>query len=197
MSRRWGLTATMLGVLLSPWALSPACAEDLDPDNLGLHYGWSENGGWIDAQPGGPDADGLRVENGALQGWLWSENVVWISASCANTDICGVVEYGLTLEPDPDIPGLLQLRGAAWSENAGWIIAHCATTASCGDVDYGLRVDMESGLVDGHAWSENLGWISFSCANSDSCNSVDFGVQFDPIALLPPPPGIFADGLED
>ena len=46
-------------------------------------------------------------------------------------------------------------------------------------------------------WSENAGWISFSHANTSSCAKVDFGLQFDPAALAPAEPMIFADGLED
>jgi len=186
-----------VGILLSLLIASAAEAETVDPDQLGLRHGWSENAGWIDAQPGGPGGEGLHVANGSVSGWLWAENLGWVSASCGNTDSCASAEYGLHLEDDPDLPGLLRLVGTAWSENAGWIVTHCTSSASCGDVDYGLRVDPQSGLVDGFAWSENLGWISFSCSSTDSCNTVDFGLQFDPQALAPPAPAIFADGLED
>ena len=184
-------------VLLSALLTTAADAENVDPDALGLHRAWAENAGWMDAQPGGPGGSGLHVANGQVSGWLWSETVGWTSASCTNTGSCGDVAYGLRLEDDPDLPGLLRLVGNAWSENAGWIIAHCAETSSCGSSDYGLRVDPQSGLVDGFAWSENLGWISFSCANTGSCATVDFGLQFDPAALAPPESAIFADGFED
>jgi len=183
--------------LLVALAATPTSAENVDPDALGLHRSWSENAGWVDAQPNGPGGNGLHVTDSQISGWLWSENVGWISASCANTGSCGDVAYGLHLEDDPDVPGLLRLSGNAWSENAGWITTHCAQTNSCEKIDYGLRVDPESGLLDGYAWSENLGWISFSCANTSSCDKVDFGLQFDPAALAPANPMIFADGLED
>ncbi len=185
------------GLLLAAAACLPAAshANGVDPEQLGLHWAWAENAGWIDAQSAEQPGAGLRLIDGVLSGWLWSPSVGWISVSCANTGSCDSTAYGLRLAPDPDASGFLRVMGTAWSANAGWIVAHCAERASCVEVDYGLRVHIETGLVEGHAWAENLGWISVSCGSDASCAEVDFGLQFDPEALLPPE-AVFRDGFE-
>ena len=190
-------TSTGPAPLLALAACLPvgACAGGIDPEQLGLHWSWAENAGWIDARPAAQPEAALRLVEGVLSGWLWSPAVGWISASCANTGSCAEVDYGLRLAPDPDAPGFLRLQGTAWSGTAGWIVAHCATAGSCGTVAYGLRVHIATGLVEGHAWAENLGWISVACSNADSCADVDFGLQFDPDALFPPE-ALFRDGFE-
>ena len=159
-------------------------AENVDPDSSGLHWAWSENTGWADAQPGGPGGSGLHAENLDVSGWLWAANIGWISAHCKNTASCTDVSYGLRLKTDNEKPGWLLLVGKAWSENAGWIVSHCLESDSCDENYYGLRVEAATGLVEGYAWSENLGWLSFSCSNTSSCGKVSFGLQFDPVALV-------------
>jgi hypothetical protein len=182
-------------VLILPLSL---LAENVDPDGTGYHWAYSENGGWLDAEPGGDGGSaGLHTADGLITGWLWSPNVGWISAHCSNTSSCGDVEYGLHLEVDSDNPGWLRFSGKAWSENTGWVVSHCLETNSCNEVEYGLRVEMATGLVVGYAWSENLGWLSFSCSNTGSCGDSDFAIQFDPAALAPSDANmIFKDGFE-
>lgn len=176
-------------------AASTLHAENVDPETNGSHWAWSENTGWIDAQPGGSGGSGLHAENANVSGWLWSANVGWISAHCGNTASCSDVDFGLRLEADTEKTGWLLLVGKAWSENAGWIVSHCLETDSCNENYYGLRVEIATGMVEGYAWSENLGWLSFSCANTSSCDKVSFGLQFDPAALIPTG-DIFKDSFE-
>lgn len=186
-----GLCAGFLGITsASGWA-------GVDPEQLGLHWTWSGNAGWIDAAAGGLPSVGLRVDGDRLSGWLWSVNLGWINASCANLGTCAEVDFGWQLLPDSEKPEFLRISGKAWAENAGWVVADCSVTSSCSDVAYGLRVHRPTGLVEGHAWAENLGWISASCTNADSCASVDFGLQLDPSSLPPADDDLFRSGFED
>jgi hypothetical protein len=168
----------------------------VDPEQLGLHWTWSANAGWIDAGAGGLPGVGLRVDGHRLAGWLWSANLGWINASCENLGTCAETDFGWQLLPDPEAPAFLRISGKAWSENAGWIVADCSATSSCDGIAYGLRVHRATGLVEGHAWAENLGWISASCTNADSCASVDFGLQLDPSSLPPADDDLFRSGFE-
>ena len=179
-------------------AASTLPAANVDPDALGLHWVWSENAAWIDAQPDGAEGPGLQLTDAAVSGWLWSANIGWISAHCVNTESCADVDYGLRLQPDTQKPGWLLLVGKAWSENTGWIVSHCLETDSCDDNYYGLRIDIATGLVQGYAWSENMGWLNFTCDNASSCADVNFGLQFDPDTLaFAASGGIFKDSYEN
>jgi hypothetical protein len=161
-------------------------SETTDPDNDGSQYGWSENAGWVNAEPLGDGGPGMDITTGGIEGWLWSENVGWISLSCENTGSCTTVDYRV------EHYGGGTMRGYAWSENAGWVSFSCLNTSSCTTVDYGVEVDLATGELSGFAWSENTGWISFSCLNTSSCATVDYGVK----TVVPLPEIIFADGFE-
>ena len=52
--------------------------------------------GWINAEPSGDAGPGLNVGDDELSGWMWAENVGWISLSCANTLSCADTGYGVT-----------------------------------------------------------------------------------------------------
>lgn len=182
-----------LGFLLSACS-GILLAENVDPDSLGLHWAWSENSGWVDAQPNGNGGQGLQASDTRIAGWLWSANVGWISAHCSNTASCSTSDFGLTLQTDQNNPAWFRVLGTAWSENAGWIVANCLQTDSCAQGNYGLRIEKATGRIEGYAWSENLGWLNFSCLNTEYCNTVNFGVQFNPNALLP---GVFKDSFEN
>ena len=132
-----------------------APAENINPNNDGSKYAWSENLGWLNAQPSGPGGPGAQVSNAGLTGYMWSENAGWISLSCTNTS-CGTTSYGVT----NDACGTLS--GYAWSENAGWI--NFAPTTCGGDQTCGVKIDPTTGIFSGRAWSENAGWITFSSA---------------------------------
>jgi len=146
-------------------AISPAIAENIDPQNDGSQYAWGENVGWLNAEPGGDGGNGIAVTDSGLSGWLWGENIGWISLSCANTGSCGTVDYGITNDGGT-------LAGLAWAENLGWVSFSCATTASCGTAAHGVTIDPLTGVFSGEAWGENVGWIRFS-----SVGPVPFRVQ--------------------
>ena len=158
--------AAMLALMVSLES-TLALAENIDTNNDGSQFAWSENGGWIDFEPSlGP---GVTVSALALTGYAWGENLGWISLSCDGTGTCGQESYGVTNDSTGG------LAGYAWGENTGWISFSCANTASCGTVDYGVTIST-AGEFSGYAWSENIGWISFSCENTSSCGSENYRV---------------------
>ncbi len=124
----------------------PVLGENIDPANA---FAWSENLGWINAQPSGPGGPGAQVTDSGLSGYLWSENAGWISLSGSGfgvaNDGCGV------------------LSGYAWSENTGWI--NFAPTGCGGDTTCGVKISPATGVFSGRAWSENAGWITFASAS--------------------------------
>ena len=133
----------MLRAILILLASGVVSAENIDPAN---RFAWSENLGWINAQPSGPGGPGVQVSDGGLTGYLWSENAGWISVS-------GSV-YGVAND------GCGTLAGHAWSENTGWINFAPATCG--GDPTCGVKIDPANGNFSGRAWSENAGWIAFA-----------------------------------
>jgi len=139
------------GLLLS----SAAVAENIDPGNDGSQYAYAENVGWVNAEPGGSGGVGLHVTDSQVTGWMWGENVGWISLSCANTASCGTLPYGVANDEGV-------LTGHAWGENIGWVSFSCENTASCTTADYGVVIDPFTGEFSGRAWAENVGWVTFA-----------------------------------
>ena len=132
-------------------------AENIDPYNDEMQYAYGENVGWLNFEPN--TGDGVQVEGDKLVGFVWAENVGWVSLSCENTGSCGTVNYGVTND------GSGNLSGYAWAENVGWISFSCDNTSSCEMVGYGVIVGSD-GSFDGYAWAENIGWINFGIADN-------------------------------
>ena len=130
-------------------------AENIDPNDDGSQYAYGENVGWFNAEPLGDGGPGVRVNDTKLTGYIWAENIGWVSLSCENTASCATVNYGVTND------GMGNLAGYAWAENAGWISFSCENTGSCGTVSYGVTIDPATGEFSGRAWGENIGWITF------------------------------------
>lgn len=165
----------------------PSAADTIDPADDGSQFAWSENAGWFNAEPLSDGGPGALVWQFRAEGWIWAENIGWISLSCGNTQSCQTVDYEVTND------GAGNLAGFAWSENAGWVSFACENTLSCATVDYRVVVDPATGELSGWAWSENLGWISFSCINTGSCATVDYRVETE-VPFIDD--GIFEDGFE-
>ncbi|MGH9869514.1 MAG: hypothetical protein ACREAA_15280 [Candidatus Polarisedimenticolia bacterium] len=146
--------------LITALALAPTLvrAENVDPLGVGSQYAYAENVGWLNTEPLGDGGPGMQVEDFGLTGWMWGENLGWVSLSCEDTSICGVVAYGVTND------GNGELAGYAWSENAGWISFSCANSGSCVTAAYGVTINPTTGSFAGRAWSENAGWITFASA---------------------------------
>ena len=154
-------------------AAGPAAAENVDPDADDSQYAWSENAGWLNAEPSGNGGPGVQVGDFELSGYLWGENIGWVGLSCQNTASCATTPYGVVND------GTGMLSGYAWSENAGWISLSCENTSTCSAVSYGVTINATTGELGGYAWAENLGWISMSCANTASCGTADYGIKTD------------------
>jgi hypothetical protein len=156
---------------------SAGLAENIDPDGRDARYAWAENVGWFNARPLGPGGPGLQIDDFEVTGWIFGENIGWVSASCKNTMSCDRVRYGVRHD------GAGNLFGEAWAENLGWIIF--APTIGGAPVA-GVTIDPFTGEFAGEAWLENAGWLSFGLG--------DFGLSpirtawtCDPGA--PPPAG--------
>ncbi|MHC4394504.1 MAG: hypothetical protein ACYS1A_02500 [Planctomycetota bacterium] len=151
-------------ILLAPLLLcvNVGFAENIDPNGDDSQYAYGENVGWLNFEPNVP-ADpceyGVTVSDVELTGYIWAENIGWISLSCKNTSSCGTVNYGVTND------GAGSLSGYAWGENIGWISFSCDNTASCGTVDYAVTIDTD-GAFDGYAWAENIGWINLGITDN-------------------------------
>jgi len=145
---------------------SAVYAENIDPNEDDSQYAYGENVGWLNFEPNGAGPNvGAQVGEYKLTGFIWAENIGWISLSCENTGSCGTVNYGVTND------GAGNLSGYAWSENAGWISFSCQNTESCAAVDYSVTIDFD-GNFDGYAWGANIGWINFN-----SLELFGYGVQ--------------------
>lgn len=130
----------LLMILLFP---DMTVAENIDSDNDGSQYAWSENTGWINLEPLGNGGPGVTVTDTTLKGMAWGENIGWINFNSA---------YGGIIND-----GTGNLSGYAWSENAGWI-----NFAPAGG---GVTIS-SSGVFSGYAWGENIGWINFAPAGT-------------------------------
>lgn len=146
--------AAGLALVLS---IGAALAENVDPLESGEQNTWSENAGWINAEPGGNAGNGMHVSDFGLTGWMWSENAGWINLSCQNTGSCGSSSFGVTND------GHGNLGGLAWGENVGWINFAPATGA--------VTVNLSTGAFEGMAWSENAGWVNVDTIRTAWCQS--------------------------
>jgi len=104
-------------------------------------------------------------QNHNVWGWVWSENIGWISFSCTNTMTVGTgIDFGVDIDEGSGL-----FSGYAWSENVGWV--DFAPEGPYPDVpDYSAKVDLVSGQVSG--WARALsygdgwdGWIKMSGGN--------------------------------
>lgn len=124
-------------------------AENIDPYEIDEQYGYSENTGWLNAEP--DTGDGMQVAGDKVTGWVWGENIGWINLHCENNGTCGDVSFGVVNDGDGN------LSGYAWAENVGWI--------NFNPTGGGVTIDSD-GYLDGWAWGENIGWIHFDQTQS-------------------------------
>jgi hypothetical protein len=129
--------------------------ENIDPDNDDSQYAYAENAGWLNAEQdtdGDGTADtGVQVSDSELSGWIWGENIGWISLACENTSTCGSVDFGVAND------GCGNLTGYAWAENVGWL--------SFSHSEGGVVIDPKTGDFSGEAWAENVGWVRFASSS--------------------------------
>jgi len=138
--------------------------ENIDPDDDGSRFAYGENIGWLNADPANSGGAGIEVTESKLTGYIWAENIGWISLSCDNNNVCATSDYGVTND------GNGNLSGYAWSENVGWISFSCENNSFCNTVSYGVTIDLVTKEFSGYAWGENIGWIKFD--HSESANRI-------------------------
>ncbi len=177
---------TICAWMIATSSFFATAGETIDPANDGSQFAWSENAGWLNAEPLGDGGPGVQITDARAYGWLWAENIGWISLSCVNTGSCSRVDFGVSHD------GAGTLSGWAWSENVGWISFSCANTGGCGEVNYGVTVNTSTGVLSGLAWSENIGWVVVSCETGASCARVDYGITTE----TPIPDQLFSDNFE-
>lgn len=125
----------------TPSALASNTDGTIDTTNK---WAWSENAGWLDFAAG---EGNVHVTDSELTGYVYGENIGWISLNCANTDSCADNNYKVANDAEGT------LSGYAWGENIGWI--HFAPTEG------GVTINTD-GVFSGTAYSENIGWIVFA-----------------------------------
>lgn len=173
------------GVLSDSGVALPAPTRVLMAFGSGLSRGWFLALPMAAACVAGVGVLGARVYLsstavgvGHCRGWVWGENIGWISLSSANPAPQGPgaaintltvphsnsngLNFGVNIDPSGAYgalgggsPGAL--FGFAWSENAGWL--NFGTTPAVG-ASLGARIDVVSRRIRGWAWAENLGWIN-------------------------------------
>lgn len=114
----------------------------------------------------GINTNNVVIEDDELTGYLWGENIGWVSLNCSNTSSCGTIDFKV------ENNGTGTLSGYAWGENIGWI--------NFGPFDY---VDSEGGVFivsgefTGYAWGETIGWIQFDCSVDGACVRTNWDLQ--------------------
>lgn len=109
-----------------------------------------------------------------VRGWLWSDNIGWVSLNCLNTSTCATAAYGVTQNPDGT------WTGYGWSDNIGWLDFNggCPPSAAgtCGaKMDGNNLKGWAKFLSAGAGWD---GWVSFSSTNDHDFSTS--GVQISP-----------------
>ncbi len=132
----------------------PLFAENIDPYDTDAQYGWSENTGWVNLEPGTGGGVQAVSRSARLLGYAWCENIGWINFSCDNDGSCGTVNFGVYNNSEGN------LSGYAWAENVGWINFDPYYPGETRDNPCKVSIDSE-GYLDGWAWGENIGWIQF------------------------------------
>lgn len=158
---------TTMGAFLLALALTRAAASDA-PSNVdpARKLAWQENCGWLNWRHGAPmPADGVRVTDTFVAGFIWAENVGWINLGNGSpldgvhypNDPTDSTTFGVNADPNTG-----DLSGLAWGENVGWISFD--TQAALGPYRQQARLDVCENRLLGYAWGENIGWINLDDA---------------------------------
>lgn len=124
-----------------------------------------------------------------LHGYIWSDNIGWISLNCADTSTgCGS-DYKVVIDYTTG-----QLSGYGWSSNIGWISFNSSSVSGCpAKNSYNNSCTPTAVLSSGTygtppfpqilGWARALshnsswdGWISLSCYNTNGCGTNNYGV---------------------
>src|SRR5690606_23805952 len=109
-------------------------------------------------------AQGARLHDTFLSGYLWSENAGWITlgdgtpanrTAYGNTD---GADAGVNLDPAPG-----RLSRLAWSASIGWLNFSAGAMAAPANP---ARISPTAPhRLHGYAWGENVGWINLDDAD--------------------------------
>ena len=111
-----------------------------------------------------------------LRGWVWNDDVGWISMNCVSAGTCGVINYGVDLTADN------RLVGYGWSQNVGWM---CFGETCGGITPEGLPAyaNVDPVTHDAHGWANILtlgagGWVALNCSDSNP-GCLDYAVNIN------------------
>lgn len=116
---------------------------------------------------------------GEVKGWIWSDNIGWISLNCANTNVdsCANVSYKVSQDDNGN------WTGYGWNDNIGWLSFNagcpvgvegvCSPKITDGNLTGWARFTNAS-LTD-NGWD---GWVSFSSSNDHDSDIA--GIQVSP-----------------
>lgn len=105
----------------------------------------------------------------SASGYIWSDNIGWISLNCSNSSSCGTVNYAVTADYNSGL-----MSGYAWAANAGWISFTAADLAGCPSGTCEARI---TGGLSGAfpktltGWAKILssdGWMHLSGTSQDA-----------------------------
>ncbi len=165
---------TTLALLLASIVL-PVCARaqtgsTIDP---GAPFAWGANIGWTNWRPS--TADGVRIGEFVVSGYLFAANVGWISLG-SGSPANGIryanntgTDFGVNFFPST-LPGIALLRGLAYGANIGWI-----NFEATGDA----RINLQTGALSGHAWSANCGWINLGTGTPQAVKTLSIAPGVD------------------
>jgi hypothetical protein len=153
----------LLAVLALSLVATGAQAQDIDQARK---YSWGENFGWMNWRGANAGAQEPRVFATYLSGYVWCENVGWVTLGDGTPTGAGGTRYTNTdgVDTGVNIAANGDLFGFAWSENLGWI--NFDTRASLTAFSQQARLDAGSRRFRGYAWSENAGWINLDDNNN-------------------------------
>ncbi len=115
-----------------------------------------------------------------VKGYLWSDNIGWVSLSCENMAPCGVNTYQVEVESATG-----ELSGMAWSNNIGWLNfdAGCPPgtdpLTTCSAKMVGNTIEGWAQFVSAAATPGWNGWVSFSSLNDNDPDTS--GIQTAPL----------------
>ena len=140
--------------------LAPSLGAQTTVDPADKHA-WQENTGWLNWADADGGLAGVRVLPTHLEGFVWGENIGYISVGSApgpypEPALQTGAAFGVNLDP---VTG--ECSGYAWSENCGWI--NFGTSPSLGPAQ-GARFDFVAQRFRGYAWAENIGWVNLDDA---------------------------------
>lgn len=123
-----------------------------------------------------PPKEAHAAASDLLTGWMWSDNIGWISMSCENQGTCSTVDYGVRQDNSGN------WTGYAWSSNVGWLQfnAGCPSgqPGQCSAKLTGNELRGWAKFINADNSTGWDGWLSLS--SKDSTSGFAYGPTGDP-----------------